>query len=108
MQHSRPRGSGVSVRIGSDTTLCAAGVRKTFGATAAVDDLTFEARAGEVLGFLGPNGAGKTTAIRVLTTILAPSAGRFAVAGIPDSRPGEIRRRVGVLPGRTDPSLRSG
>ena len=88
----------MALRIGSDTTLDAVAVRKTFGTTAAVDDLTFEARAGEVVGFLGPNGAGKTTAIRVLTTILAPSAGRFAVAGIPDSRPSEIRRRVGVLP----------
>ena len=81
-----------------DVTLLAAGVRKTYGALAAVEDLTFEARAGEVVGLLGPNGAGKTTAIRVLTTLLPASAGRFAVAGIPDSRPGEIRRRIGVLP----------
>src|SRR5256885_819668 len=47
---------------------------------------------------LGPNGAGKTTAIRVLTTILAPTHGTFAVAGVPHSRPTEIRRRIGVLP----------
>ena len=47
---------------------------------------------------LGPNGAGKTTAIRILTTILEPTRGRFAVAGMPSTRPGEIRRRTGVLP----------
>jgi ABC-2 type transport system ATP-binding protein len=81
-----------------DVTILAAGVRKTYGALVAVEDLTFEARAGEVIGLLGPNGAGKTTAIRVLTTILPPTAGTFAVAGLPDSRPREIRRRIGVLP----------
>ena len=74
------------------------GLRKTYGALVALDDLSFEAGAGEVIGLLGPNGAGKTTAIRVLTTILAPSAGTFAVAGVPHTRPAEIRRRVGVLP----------
>jgi ABC-2 type transport system ATP-binding protein len=64
----------------------------------AVEDLSFAARAGEVVGLLGPNGAGKTTAIRVLTTIFAPTAGSFTVAGVPHTRPEEIRRRVGVLP----------
>ena len=74
------------------------GLRKTYGALVALEDLTFEAGAGEVVGLLGPNGAGKTTAIRVLTTILAPSAGTFTVAGVPHTRPAEIRQRVGVLP----------
>ncbi len=55
-------------------------------------------QAGEILGVLGPNGAGKTTAIRVLTTILAPTRGSFEVAGSPHTRPSEIRRRIGVLP----------
>ena len=64
----------------------------------AVEDLSFTARAGEVVGLLGPNGAGKTTAIRVLTTIFAPTAGSFAVAGVPHTRPAEIRQRIGVLP----------
>jgi ABC-2 type transport system ATP-binding protein len=74
------------------------GVRKEYGSVAAVDDLTFEIDAGEILGVLGPNGAGKTTAIRVLTTILAPTRGEFAVAGIAHTDPREIRRRIGVLP----------
>ena len=74
------------------------GVEKRYGSLVAVADLTFEARRGEILGVLGPNGAGKTTAIRVLTTILDPSRGTFAVAGVPHTRPAEIRRRIGVLP----------
>ncbi len=51
-----------------------------------------------MIGLLGPNGAGKTTAIRMLTTILSPTAGSFAVAGVPHTRPAEIRQRIGVLP----------
>ena len=50
-----------------------------------------------MLGLLGPNGAGKTTTIRLLTTVLSPTAGTFAVDGVPASRPDRIRRRVGVL-----------
>jgi ABC-2 type transport system ATP-binding protein len=74
------------------------GVHKKYGKLVAVDDLTFEIDAGEILGVLGPNGAGKTTAIRVLTTILAPTRGTFQVGGIPQTRPTEIRRGIGVLP----------
>jgi ABC-2 type transport system ATP-binding protein len=76
----------------------ARGVRKEYGGTVAVEDLTFTIDAGEILGVLGPNGAGKTTAIRVLTTILAPTRGTFAVAGLPHTRAAEIRQRIGVLP----------
>jgi ABC-2 type transport system ATP-binding protein len=76
----------------------ARGVEKRYGSLVALADLTFEAQAGEILGVLGPNGAGKTTAIRMLTTILKPTRGGFAVAGVPHTRPAEIRRRIGVLP----------
>lgn len=76
----------------------AVGIGKRYGSLVAVEDLTFAVESGEVLGVLGPNGAGKTTAIRVLTTILQPSHGTFTVAGIPHTRPAEIRQRVGVLP----------
>jgi ABC-2 type transport system ATP-binding protein len=76
----------------------AQGIAKKYGARVAVEDLTFSVTSGEVLGFLGPNGAGKTSAIRVLTTILQPTRGRFSVAGIDHTRPAEIRRRIGVLP----------
>jgi ABC-2 type transport system ATP-binding protein len=74
------------------------GLEKRYGSLVAVADLSFRAEAGEILGVLGPNGAGKTTAVRVLTTILAPTRGSFEVAGVPGKRPAEIRRRIGVLP----------
>jgi ABC-2 type transport system ATP-binding protein len=80
------------------TALEAQGVSKHYGSVAALVDLTFGVEAGEVLGVLGPNGAGKTTAIRILTTILHANRGSFSVAGVPHTRPEEIRRVVGVLP----------
>jgi ABC-2 type transport system ATP-binding protein len=80
------------------TAVEAHGVAKHYGSLVALEDLTFSAEQGEILGVLGPNGAGKTTAIRVLTTILEPTRGTFAVAGVASTRPQEIRRRIGVLP----------
>jgi ABC-2 type transport system ATP-binding protein len=74
------------------------GLTKVFGARVAVEDVTFAARPGEVVGLLGPNGAGKTTTIRLLSTVLNPTRGRFSVAGVESSDRGGIRRRVGVLP----------
>ena len=73
-------------------------IAKRYGSLVAVENLTFTVDQGEVLGVLGPNGAGKTTAIRVLTTILQPTHGSFTIAGIPHTRPAEIRHAVGVLP----------
>jgi ABC-2 type transport system ATP-binding protein len=80
------------------TAVEARGITRRYGSLVAVQDLTFSAEPGEILGVLGPNGAGKTTAVRVLTTILEPTRGTFSVAGVPSTRPGEIRRRIGVLP----------
>jgi ABC-2 type transport system ATP-binding protein len=74
------------------------GLSKSYGALQAVDALELHVPAGIVLGFLGPNGAGKTTAIRMLTTILSPTAGTFEIAGVPHTQPIEIRSRIGVLP----------
>jgi ABC-2 type transport system ATP-binding protein len=74
------------------------GLSKSYGALRAVDGLDLEVPTGVVLGFLGPNGAGKTTAIRMLTTILAPTAGTFSVAGVQQTSPAEIRSSIGVLP----------
>jgi ABC-2 type transport system ATP-binding protein len=65
----------------------------------AVDAISFDVRAGEVLGFLGPNGAGKTTTMKILTSFLAPTAGRAQIAGhdvYDDSL--AVRRRIGYLP----------
>ncbi|MEM9516814.1 MAG: ATP-binding cassette domain-containing protein, partial [Actinomycetota bacterium] len=55
---------------------------KTFGDTRALDGVTFNVDAGEVLGLLGPNGAGKTTTINVLSTLLRPDSGSARVAGL--------------------------
>jgi len=85
-------------RSSNHVVLSAQGLAKTYGELEALADLTFEMRAGEILGLLGPNGAGKTTAIRILTTILPATQGHFSVMDIPDSRPEEIRALIGVLP----------
>ena len=82
----------------SSVVLEAVGLCRAYGSVRALEGLTFSIGEGEVVGFLGPNGAGKTTAIRVLTTILRPTAGRFSVAGIGGDRPDLIRGRIGVLP----------
>lgn len=57
------------------------GVEKSFGAVQALRGITFKAAPGEVLGILGPNGAGKTTMVNILSTLIAPDAGRALVAG---------------------------
>lgn len=64
----------------------------------ALHGLSFTLQPGRVMGFLGPNGAGKTTSIRILTTILRPTSGRFSIDGISSDRPARIRPRIGVLP----------
>jgi ABC-2 type transport system ATP-binding protein len=94
---SEPGVSGLPSPAGSHSVE-ANGLAKRYGPTVAVDDLSFAVETGEILGVLGPNGAGKTTLIRMLTTILPPDQGTFAVAGIPHTHPAKIRRRIGVLP----------
>ncbi len=72
---------------------------KKYGRHVAVDDLTFEVEAGEVLGFLGPNGAGKTTTMRMVTGYLPPSKGRIRVGGFDlYDDPIQAKRRIGYLP----------
>ncbi len=72
---------------------------KRFGGFAAVDDVTFAADRGEVLGFLGPNGAGKTTTMRMIVGFLAASSGRAIVCGHDvTEEPFEVKRLVGYLP----------
>jgi len=75
----------------------AEGLVKRFGATTALDGIDLAVPAGFTLGLLGPNGAGKTTAVRVLTTLTRPDAGRAAVAGFDVVRQaGQVRRMIGV------------
>ncbi len=71
---------------------------KKFDETLAVDRLTLEIDEGEVFGFLGPNGAGKTTTVRMLTSLIAPSAGTATVMGYQiGADDQQIRRNVGIL-----------
>ncbi|WP_406097398.1 ATP-binding cassette domain-containing protein [Kitasatospora purpeofusca] len=73
------------------------GLSKRFGSLVALDQVDFEVRPGAVVGLLGPNGAGKTTVIRILTTILHPSAGRAEVLGHDVVREaGAVRRIIGL------------
>ncbi len=75
------------------------GLTKLYGVRAAVADVTFAVRKGEVLGFLGPNGAGKTTTMRILTGFVPASSGRARVAGFDvQDDPIEVKRRIGYLP----------
>jgi ABC-2 type transport system ATP-binding protein len=72
---------------------------KVYGEQHAVDNVTFEARKSEVLGFLGPNGAGKTTTMKIITGYLPQTAGSVEVCGFDvTSNPIEARKRVGYLP----------
>ena len=65
----------------------------------AVDEVSFEARDGEITGLLGPNGAGKTTTLRMLYTLMRPETGRVLVDGIDTTDdPHAVRRALGVLP----------
>jgi ABC-2 type transport system ATP-binding protein len=77
--------------------ILAEGLQKSYGKTRALDGLDLSVEEGTVLGMLGPNGAGKTTAVRILTTLLAPDAGRAEVAGLDVVRQaGELRSRIGL------------
>lgn len=71
-------------------------VTKRYGAVTAVDDLSFTARQGGILGFLGPNGAGKTSTLRMVLGLSAPTSGQISVLGAPDGR--SVRDRIGFLP----------
>jgi ABC-2 type transport system ATP-binding protein len=62
------------------------GLTKAYRGVVAVESLDLEVETGTILGFLGPNGAGRTTVIRMLSTILRPDAGWFAVAGVPQDQ----------------------
>lgn len=82
---------------GSDRSIVAEGIARYFADVKAVDGIDLRVDSGRIFGFLGPNGSGKTTMVRVLTTILAPTAGRAWVAGLNvTERPQEVRAKIGV------------
>ena len=81
------------------TLIEAKDLRKRFGTIHAVDGVSLNVSAGEVLGFLGPNGAGKSTTMRMLTGFMEADSGSVKLAGIAlDADPLEARRRMGYLP----------
>lgn len=73
-------------------------VTKNYGSVAAVDSVSFEIGAGEIVGFLGPNGAGKSTLLKMLSTYIAPTSGTVQIAGHDTQRASlAARRAVGYL-----------
>ncbi|MBL1215057.1 MAG: ATP-binding cassette domain-containing protein [Ignavibacteriae bacterium] len=72
---------------------------KKYGTQRAVDNISFEVKTGEVLGFLGPNGAGKTTTMKIITCFMAPSDGDIKVGGLSiHEHQDEIKKKIGYLP----------
>lgn len=72
---------------------------KSFGFVKAVDNLSFEIKQGEIVGFLGPNGAGKTTTMRLLTGFLAPDKGKVTVNNVPVAENAiAAQKHIGYLP----------
>ena len=85
----------------ADPAVSVSALGKRFGDVVALDDVTFDVRAGELFGLIGPDGAGKTTLFRLLTTVQLPDAGSATVLGldvVKDFR--AIRSRIGYMPGR--------
>lgn len=79
------------------TSIDVHGLTKDYGATRAVDQLTFSVRPGRVTGFLGPNGAGKSTTMRLVLGLDRPTAGSATLGGVPYASLENPLRRVGVL-----------
>ncbi|HEY1338069.1 MAG TPA: ABC transporter ATP-binding protein [Bryobacteraceae bacterium] len=75
------------------------GLVKKYGATVAVENLSFRVSAGSMFGFLGPNGSGKSTTIGCLTGLLDPTAGQIEILGQPfNTESAALKRRMGVMP----------
>lgn len=75
------------------------GLRRNFGKTKAVDDVSFHVERGSVFGYIGPNGAGKTTSMRILATLDLPTAGDAMVDGFSAvDDPDRVRQRLGFMP----------
>ncbi len=72
---------------------------KQYGTQMAVNDISFDVKTGEILGFLGPNGAGKTTTMKIITCYMPPSSGTVEVDGLSIfDKSIEVRRKIGYLP----------
>src|SRR6516165_848197 len=83
----------------SEVAILTDGLTRTFGSLRAVDAINLRVEAGQFFGFLGPNGAGKSTTIKMLTGLLAPTAGRMELLGLDfEAHPIEVKRQIGVVP----------
>ena len=82
-----------------ESTIQVQDVNKNFGQFKAVQDLSFNIKKGEIVGFLGPNGAGKTTTMRLLTSYYTPDTGNILINGIDNAEHDlETRKSIGYLP----------
>ena len=80
-------------------TISTQSLTRRFGELLAVDSVNLQVSPGQFFGFLGPNGAGKSTTIKMLTGLLAPSAGRIEILGLElGKNPVEVKRQIGVVP----------
>ncbi|GIW92090.1 MAG: multidrug ABC transporter ATP-binding protein [Pirellulaceae bacterium] len=85
--------------MAAETMIALHRLHRYFGATRAVDDVSFEVPRGVVFGYIGPNGAGKTTSMRILATLDLPTFGDAYVAGFSVvNDPDQVRRRLGYMP----------
>jgi len=85
----------------ADPAVSVSALGKRFGDVVALDDITFDVRAGELFGLIGPDGAGKTTLFRLLTTVQLPDSGSATVLGLDIVKQYRaIRSRIGYMPGR--------
>jgi ABC-2 type transport system ATP-binding protein len=83
----------------SAPTICTQGLTRRYGELLAVDGVDLRVAPGQFFGFLGPNGAGKSTTIKMLTGLLAPTAGRIEILGLDlQKHPVEVKRQIGVVP----------
>jgi ABC-2 type transport system ATP-binding protein len=80
-----------------DAVIHVAAIRKTYGSMVAVDDISFEVRAGEIFGLIGPNGAGKTTTMECVEGLRTPDRGKILVLGVNPTRHAyALQDRIGV------------
>src|ERR1700754_1545305 len=79
------------------TVIRVAGIRKTYGRTVAVDDISFDVQSGEIFGLIGPNGAGKTTTMECVEGFRTPDRGAISVLGLDPLRQAyALQERIGV------------
>src|ERR1039457_2884621 len=82
-----------------EPAIVAEGLSRTFGNLVAVDHVDLKVDAGQFFGFLGPNGAGESTTIRMMTGLLAPTAGAIRLLGLSlEGNSIEVKRQIGVVP----------